>query len=191
MTKKVAIIFGSPRKESNTHILVKEAVRGLTDGGAESEIIFLNDLHIKGCQSCGYCKVHDTTACAVKDDMQKVRSAMERADGILVASPVYYGSVTAQTKLWQDRLYANIGPGHNFIGHKKIAYIFTQNNPDEKLFLGSLQTFMGLMKLMGLEQGSYLVAANLAKGIKPMVTENPQYLKAAYDLGKSLLGDAA
>lgn len=187
MAKKVAIIFGGPKKESNTHLLVKEAQRGLADTGVESEIIFLNDLSIKGCQDCGYCKVQDAIGCAIKDDMQLVRRAMEQADAILVATPVYYGSVTAQTKLWQDRLYAYVKPGRSLLGPKKIGFIFTQNNPDEKLFLSSLQIFMGLMKMVGLEQAGHLVVPNLLKGVKPMVTENALYMSRAYDLGKNLI----
>ncbi len=116
MAKKVVVIFEGPRKESNTHILVKEALKGLDDSGAKSEVIFLNDLNFRGCQSCKYCKANDTTDCAIKDDMRTVHKAMEQSDGIIVASPVFFGSVTAQTKAWIDRLYPYVGQGHALPG---------------------------------------------------------------------------
>ena len=187
MAKKVAIIFGSPRKESNTHILVKEARRGLNDSGVESEIFFLNDMDIKGCQACGYCKMNDTTDCAVKDDMPRIHRAMEASDGVIVASPVYFGLVTAQTKVWLDRLFTYYGPGHAIPGHKKAAFIFTQNSPDEKMFQNNLDWFMNVTKLVGFEPNGTLVAPDLSKGAKPMATEHPEYMKKAYELGKSLL----
>lgn len=187
MVKKVTIIVGSPRKESNTHILVKEARKGLEESNVESEVFFLNDLSIKGCQSCGYCKANDTTDCAVQDDMQRIHKAMETSDGILVASPVYFGDVTAQTKLWEDRLFPYYGPGHNLPGHKKAAFIFTQNTPDGKMFQNNLDWFMGVVKMVGFEPNGYLLASDLMKGVKPMATENPEYMKKAYELGKSLL----
>jgi multimeric flavodoxin WrbA len=186
MAKNVVVIFGGPRKESNTHILVKEALKGLGDSGARSEIIFLNDLNIRGCQSCNYCKANDTTDCAVKDDMQAVHRAMERADGVIVASPVFFGSVTAQTKMWIDRLYSYLGPNHALPGGKRIAFVFTQNFPDGKAFEGNLASFMAMTKMAGFVPAGYLIAPDLSKGQKPMVTEKPQYMEAAFDLGKKL-----
>jgi multimeric flavodoxin WrbA len=174
MAKNVVIIFGGPRKESNTHILVKEAQKGLADYGAESEIFFLNDPGIKGCRSCNYCKANDTTDCAVKDDMQKAHRAMEKSDGVIVATPVYLGNVTAQTKTWIDRLYCYAGPGHAIPGGKRIAFIFTQNHPDEHVFKDGIGTFMTMTKLAGFVPAGHLQASNPSKGAKPNGDEEPR-----------------
>lgn len=185
MVKKVAIIFGSPRKESNTHILVKEAQKGLKEIGAESEIFFLNDMNIKGCQSCYHCKANDAAGCAVKDDMQKIYAAMEASDGIIVATPIYFSEVTGQTKLWEDRLFRYFGTD-KLSGGKKAAFIFTQNQPERKLFNEHVNTFMNMIKMVGFDQSGCLLAANLMKGKKPMVTENKVDMEKAYKIGKNL-----
>lgn len=196
MIKKVTIIFGSPTKESNTHILVKEAQKGLKESGVESEIIFLNDLQMKGCQSCLSCKVNDTTKCAVKDDMQAVYQAMEASDGIIVATPIYFSDVTAQTKLWMDRLFPYLGTrggvsdGKPMVlmgrmpGNKRAKFIFTQNQPDPELFKEHMATFMKTVGMVGFDVKGYMIAANLYRGVKPMVTENESAMMAAYNLGK-------
>ncbi len=71
----VTILVGSPRKSGSTRILAGEAERGLKEQGIAVETVFLNDLKIKGCQACYYCKKNDVAACAVKDDMQQVHQS--------------------------------------------------------------------------------------------------------------------
>lgn len=197
MERKVTIIFGSPSKGSNTHILVKEAQKGLKDCGAESEIFFLNDLTMKGCQSCLSCKMNDTTECAVKDDMQLIYRAMEASDGILVATPIYFGYVTAQTKSWSDRLFPYLGSRERveagvktsltgrMPGHKIAKFIFTQNQPDRSLFIEPINRFMNVISTVGFDVKGYMLASDLARGMKPMVTEHEHTMKEAYDLGKN------
>lgn len=197
MVKKVTIIFGSPSKDSNTHILVKEAQRGLRDSGAESEVFFLNDLRLKGCQSCLACKQKAVTQCAVRDDMQEIYQAMEDSDGILVATPIYFGYPTAQSKLWLDRLFPYLGTREgkregaraNLVGlmpgNKPARFIFTQNQPDPGLFDGAIHQFMHMVGLVGFDVRGHMLAPNLYQGVKPMATERPELLKEAYDLGKN------
>lgn len=67
---KVTILIGSPRKNGSTAILAREAIKGLAEKEVETELVFLNDLNLRGCQACYFCKTHDVAACAVNDDMQ-------------------------------------------------------------------------------------------------------------------------
>src|SRR5512136_973614 len=150
--KNVLILIGSPRKKGSSAVLAAEAARGLTEQGIETETIFLNDLKIRGCQACYWCKKNDVADCAVKDDMQKIHRLMKECDGMIVASPIYFGGVTAQAKAWLDRMFPYIGmdlspkmpPG------KKVSFIFTQNQPDSRLFGIPVATFMQMVKLTGL-----------------------------------------
>lgn len=197
MARKVTVIFGSPSKNSNTHILVKQAIKGLEDIGVESEIFFLNDLKMKGCQSCLTCKTNDTTKCAVRDDMQEIYAAMEASDGIIVATPIYFCDVTAQTKMWMDRLFPYLGAPDGvrdgvrtrltgrMPGFKRAKFIFTQNQPDTGMFTEHIDTFMRMVGMVGFDVKGHMIAANLARGMKPMVTENESCMKAAYELGRS------
>jgi multimeric flavodoxin WrbA len=185
--KKVAILFGSPRKNSNTHLLVEEARRGLADSGAESTIFFLNDMKIRGCQACYYCKRNKITDCAVKDDMQSIYRAVIESDGIIVASPIYFGEVTAQTKACIDRMFPFIGMDVNSLlpKGKKMACIFTQNQPNAEFFERYIDGFMTALGYIGFEKGEMLLACDLDKNFKPMVTENKEMMDRAYSLGHS------
>ncbi len=187
--QKVAIVFGSPRTGSNTDILVKEAQKGLADVGISSEIFYLNEMDIKGCQACNQCKKNDTTTCVIKDDIQNIHQAIESSAGLIVASPIYFAGVTAQTKTWLDRMYPYIDKQLNskLPKGKKAALIFTQNQPDQNLFLPAIKTFRAVMKVFGYEIKGSLLACNLDKDDKPMVTEDRDIMQKAYLLGSHLL----
>ncbi|MDI6841911.1 flavodoxin family protein [Methanothermobacter wolfeii] len=98
---KVVGICGSPRKNGNTEILLREALRAAEDCGAETELIRLAGLDINPCRACDSCK--KTGECAIDDDLNDVIERAASADGIIIGSPVYFGSVTAQTKMFMDR----------------------------------------------------------------------------------------
>jgi multimeric flavodoxin WrbA len=188
--KKALILIGSPRKKGSTAILAAEAVRGLNEQGIETEMLFLNDLKIKGCQACYWCKKNDVAECAVKDDMQKVHQLMKECDGMIVASPIYFGSVTSQTKAWLDRMFPYIGmdlvpkmpPG------KTISFIFTQNQPDGRLFQGGIDSFMFAVGLSGMAVKDYMIGYDLDAGIKMPVEEKKEFMEMAYRMGRDLPG---
>lgn len=188
---KVTIFIGSPRKNGSTAILAEEARRGLMEQGIETEIIFLNDLNIRGCQACYYCKKNDVAACAVKDDMQTIYQLIEESDGLIIATPIYFAGVTAQTKAWLDRLlpYITMDLKPKLPESKKVSFIFTQNNPDARLLEIPITIFMQVAGLFGLSAKDYLVAYDLDAGIKPPVTEKKEFMEKAYQIGKGLLGD--
>ena len=187
--KKAALILGSPRKNSNTHILLNEAQNGLKAKGIESRIFFLNELNIKPCQACYFCKTNNTTQCSMKDDMKQITEYILEADGLVVASPIYFGNVTAQTKLFADRLFPfiNMNVKPLIPEGKKASFIFTQNQADISLFQNSFNDFMKIFKFFGFIIKDHLLAPNLDKGIKPMVTEDKETMQKAYALGADLL----
>jgi multimeric flavodoxin WrbA len=187
MMKKVVILFGSPRKNSNTYILTKEMQRGLTDQKVESHIFYLNDMNIKGCQACYYCKSNNIPECAIKDDMQLIYKAMKEADGIIVATPIYFGDVTAQTKIWLDRQFSFIDMNVNSLipKGKKASFIFTQNQPDPTVFVEHTTMFKQMVGFLGFEIKDTLLASNIDKDYKPMVSENKKVMNDAYELGKT------
>ncbi len=98
---KVCGIIGSPRKNGNVDLLVSEVLRGASSKGARTRKIYLDALRIKPCQSCGidpYPKY-----CVLEDDMNKIYAELRSSDVLVVGSPVYFDTVTAQTKLMIDR----------------------------------------------------------------------------------------
>ncbi|MGI6465107.1 MAG: flavodoxin family protein [Methanobacterium sp.] len=98
---KIIGIIGSPRKGGNTEIYVKKALESAQNAGAETEIINLATAEIEPCTACDICK--STGECAIYDDMVEIGKKLQEAHGVIIASPVYFGSVTAQTKIFIDR----------------------------------------------------------------------------------------
>ena len=97
-------ILGSPRIGGNVDLLLDAALQGAQEAGATVEKIVLNDLSIRPCQACGGC--NETGRCVLRDDMDQVYAALARLDGLVLATPVYFGGVTAQTKAMIDRCQA-------------------------------------------------------------------------------------
>lgn len=103
---KVLGVSGSPRSVSNTDIMVKEVLKGARDSGHQTTFIKLNDLNIKGCQACGYCREKPTNKCKLLDDGYDLLEMTIDCDVLVFGSPVYMGGVSAQAKLYLDRWYS-------------------------------------------------------------------------------------
>lgn len=94
-------LVGSPKKGGNVDLLVIEVLRGAAGRGAETCKVYLNDLAIKPCQSCGVDPY--PRYCLFDDDMRVVFDVLERCDVVVLGSPVYFDTVSAQVKLMIDR----------------------------------------------------------------------------------------
>ncbi|MFH1032434.1 MAG: flavodoxin family protein [Chloroflexota bacterium] len=103
---KVLGIVGSARKGGNTEILVKEALAAAREAGAQTEIASVVGKNIAGCDGCASC--HTTGSCRIKDDMQPIYKQIEVADAIILGSPVYFHTVSAQAKAIMDRTFVYI-----------------------------------------------------------------------------------
>jgi len=102
---KILGISGSPRAKGNTDILVQEALKAASEMGADQKFIAISGKKIKPCNGCGTCHTEKSKGiCSIKDDdVPRIYEALKEADGIIVASPVYFLSVTAQLKAIFDR----------------------------------------------------------------------------------------
>ncbi len=98
---KITAFFGSPRENGNTHLLLKEAIRGIEDSGFEVRVFDLNAMDIMPCQDCGGC--NETGECIYHDDMDTIYDAIRDSDRIILASPIFFFAVSAQSKLMIDR----------------------------------------------------------------------------------------
>jgi len=101
---KIIAFLGSPREGGNTDILLKEAVRGVEESGFNVRVFNLNQMDILPCQNCGGCE--ETGVCVYEDDMFQVCEAIRTADRIILASPIFFLGVSAQTKIMIDRCQA-------------------------------------------------------------------------------------
>ncbi len=98
---KVLAILGSPRREGNTEILLDALICGAKEQGGEVEKLVLCDYNISPCIECETCS--STGECAIADDMQEIYLKLLTADAIVIASPIFFYSVTAVTKAFIDR----------------------------------------------------------------------------------------
>jgi len=94
-------IVGSPRKNGNTEILTAHTLQAIAEEGLDTELIRLAGLDIKPCNACEVC--YKEERCSIEDDLFPVYLRMKKADGIILASPVYYGSATALIKALMER----------------------------------------------------------------------------------------
>jgi len=101
---KVVAFNGSARKDGNTAILIRRVFAELEAAGIETEMVQLAGQTIRGCTACGTCKKKQDRRCVIdKDIVNDCIAKMAAADGILLASPVYFADVTAETKALIDR----------------------------------------------------------------------------------------
>jgi multimeric flavodoxin WrbA len=98
-------ISGSPRAQSNSHLLLERALEPFSEAGWQARLLRLRDLTVHPCLACDYCRSHPG-ACAQRDDMDAFYEAFRWCDALLVASPVYSRNVCAQLVCVFDRHYA-------------------------------------------------------------------------------------
>lgn len=101
MAIKVLGISGSPRRDGNTEKLLDQALTGAKAQSAVVEKLVLNELKFVPCQDCGGCD--ETGVCIEEDAMEQVYEKVNQADIIILASPIFFGNLSAQTKMMIDR----------------------------------------------------------------------------------------
>jgi multimeric flavodoxin WrbA len=181
--KKILAVVGSPRKNGNTHILVRKIADGVKARGAAVEELFLGDLNIKECDGCHRC--WKDGLCNKKDDMCGIYAKIAERDAIIFGTPVYWYGPTGLMKLFIDRfVYFNCPANRDRIRGKSavIAIPFEEENP---------QTAKPVVEFFR-KSLAYLEMKLVGKVIVPGVGEKgdilrkPDCLAKAYKLGQSL-----
>jgi multimeric flavodoxin WrbA len=103
---KILSINGSRRKKGNTEFLLQSIINPVQKSGVQAESIFLGDYNIGACTGCEGCK--SSWECIIKDDFSQLIKKIDEADGIVLASPTYWYSVTSDMKRFIDRCYSII-----------------------------------------------------------------------------------
>lgn len=183
---KILGINTSPREVSNVRIALEAALDGASEKGAETEIVDVNKLTITPCQGDNYCKEHDSE-CALNDDMQDIYQKIEQADGIILASPIYFCDVNAQAKLVIDRLYSYfMNPKYGeLFSNKKVSIIATHGAAPLEAFEGSLNTQMAAFEVLGFKTGDII---NLDDNNVPgAINDKEEQLQKAREIGENLI----
>ena len=184
-------IAGSPRKNGNTELLIREFMRGAEAGGHETELIILSELKISPCTSCGSCQ--KTGKCIMIDDMQPMHKKLLEADCIVFASPIYFGGVSAQLKAFIDRCQALwsrkyilkqalISPDRE----KRLGYfISTAGTKDyNKVFEGAIYTVKAIFSTLDIKYTGELLFKDMEN--KGDILNHPDAMQMVFEAGSTL-----
>ena len=129
MNSMVAIL-GSPRRKGNSATLAENVVGGAKSVGAKVDTYFLHEMDIKPCAAYALCHEDMNAECVINDDMQKLYPKLRQADAIVIASPIYWFTISAQTKIFIDRCYALGNSGGYALKGKRIGIVLTYEDSD-------------------------------------------------------------
>jgi len=187
---QIVAIYGSPRRRGNTATLLKHAVQGAVDAGAQVDEIILRDLKISPCLEIYACKKEGR--CAIKDDFQQVVDQILSAKGLILASPIFFYTVSAHTKilmdrcqsLWVKKYWIDKVPFGQWEPKRKGLFISVGATKGKKLFDGTLLTVKYFFDVLDAE----LYRSLLYRGMdfEGDVLKYPEYLEEAYEAGKAL-----
>jgi len=175
-------VCGSPRVRGNTERLLVEALKATQEEGAQTELVRLANKEVKPCDGCKSCKA--TGQCHKKDDFKAIYKKMVKADGIILSSPVYFGSATPQIKALIDRAgYFSNQTGRAFENKVGGALVVARR-------AGHTFTFAQLLFFF-LHQGMIVPGStywNIAFGKeKDDVTKDEEGLRTARNFGKKMV----
>ena len=185
MAKKVLVLLGSPRKKGNSATLAAQVAKGAKSAKAAVETIYLHGMNIAPCKSCYACQKKGSTGCAIKDDMQDLYPKLIEADAWVIASPVYWFAMSAQTKIFMDRCFALPAYHRNPFKGKRIAVAMSYGDKDPFASgcVNALRTFQDAFtytqsSIVGMVYGSALDAGQ--------IEANEALMQEAVELGKKV-----
>lgn len=183
-------IGGSPRRGGNTDRLLDEALAGATSAGAETSKIVLNELVFRPCQACGGCE--ETGRCIIADGMADVYRDVLTSDGIILASPLYFSSVSAQTKMMVDRFHCEWV--RRFVIKSALTrtargiFLCAAHSEKEADFECARKVARVFFKSIGIGYAGECICGGAAE--KGVIVKQTEAMRHAFELGQSLITGA-
>jgi multimeric flavodoxin WrbA len=186
--KKVLVLLGSPRKHGNSALLAEKIAKGARSKGAQVETVLVQTLRIAPCKSCYACQKKGSKGCAIDDDMQPLFRKLVAADAWVIASPVFWFTMSAQTKLWMDRTFALPAYAKNPFQGKRIAIAMSYGGEDpfDSGCVNALRTFQDAYGYVGAEIVGIVYGSALEAG---EIKTNKTLIVAAEKLGEKLIAE--
>jgi multimeric flavodoxin WrbA len=187
---KVLGIAGSPRRDGNTDHLLQQVIAGASSHGAETKTVILSELNISPCRHCDGCI--KTGKCVVDDDMQWLHIDLREADHIVLASPIFFMGVTAQTKAMIDRCQAlwvikyvlklpvAINPGKE----RKGIFVSVGGTKLRNLFEPAIATVKSWFTTLDISYAGEVVFSGIDE--RETIHLHPAALKDAFAIGQKL-----
>ena len=191
---KVLALAGSPHRPSNSEALMQAAIEGASErGGAEIRVFRVAEMTISPCRACGGCG--ETGMCVIRDDMEQIYPLLRGAHRIIIASPIFFGSVTAWLKAVFDRCQACWSEKYLLKRlveprpqGRKGLFISTCGTRIPTMFDGALAVIRPVFRVLDIA----LAATVLVEGIDSLgdVWSRPETLEQAREAGRRLVADA-
>jgi multimeric flavodoxin WrbA len=181
MSKKIIILNGSPRKKGNTAALTAAFKRGAEKAGNQVTEFFLGEMNINGCKGCFGGGKDYNSPCVQKDDMEIIYPVYREADIVILASPLYYWTISGQLKTAFDRLFAVAECDPNYRNPKKdMALIMAAEGygfEESEYWYDRLERHLGWKNIGKVLCGGVMNIGDISKNEK---------LNEAYQLGVSI-----
>lgn len=178
---KVLGIVGSPRNNGNTEILTAHALKAIAEEGLDTDLICLAGQDIRPCNACMVCREEER--CSIEDDFFPVYLKMKAAEGIILSSPVYYGSATALIKALMERAgyisHHNGGPFRGKVGGALVVARRAGHN----FTLAQLTLWFQILGLVVPGSSYWNIAFGRNKG---EVTNDEEGMRTAWNFGKNV-----
>jgi len=188
---KILAIYGSPRRKGNTSLLLKNAVKGAIEAGAEVEELVLRDLKMSPCLEIYGCK--ETGRCVIQDDFQQVYDKLLSCQGLMLASPIFFYTVSAHTKilmdrcqsLWAKKYWLEKPPIEKRKATRKGLFISVGATKGKRLFDGTLLSIRYFFDVLDTELWRSLLYRSL--DLERDILGHPEYLLEAHRSGEELV----
>jgi multimeric flavodoxin WrbA len=188
---KIITLLGSPRTAGNSSTIANRFTETAARLGADTRTFELNRLDYRGCQGCYACK-KELDHCVLNDGLTEVLNEVRYAEALVLASPVYYGDVTAQLKGFIDRSYSYLKPDYltnpqpSRLAPKKLVFVLTQGHPDQALFADIFPRYDGFLKWMGITESRLIRACGIGPASIDAVPED--CLRRAEEIARAVTG---
>ena len=178
---KVLGIVGSPRKNGNSEMLAAHSLRAVAEEGLETEIIPLGGLDIRPCNACMVCSKEER--CPIEDDLFPIYLRMKEAEGIILATPVYFGSATGLAKAFMERAgYIGRHNGNPFSG-KVGGGLVVARRAGHNFTLAELTFWFQILGMVVPGSTYWNIAFGRGKGQVPADEEG---MNTAWNFGKNV-----
>ena len=188
---KVLGICGSPRMNGNSDILLTKALEGAKSKQAETEKVYLNTMKFWGCSEC--IDARKDGVCKINDEMQVLYKKIDKADAIIVASPIFFGSLSSQTKMMIDRFQCywtgkNIYKTVPLKKKRSGAFICVEASKKKDFIESAKAVIKNFFATIDLSYADELLCVDIEE--KGGINKYPNYLKEAYLIGAKLASDS-
>jgi multimeric flavodoxin WrbA len=183
--KYILILKGSPRKKGNSSILADQVAAGATQAGADVESFTLQKMNIHPCKGCDACHKSEASECTTRDDMAILFPKLRSADCIVLASPVYWFTLSAQIKACIDRWYSLETPRGSALAGKQFALVLAYGDTDPYTSGGvnAIRTFQDICRYLRAHVAGIIYGS---AGDASVIEQQPELLEKAYKLGQKL-----